>query len=763
MRPSSRLTVFALVGLATLFSGGVALLVWRAWRRQGNLASAVEPAAAKAQRPAGRRVRAVRRAAVLATAVLAAYLVAGGAALAYYTVSGGGSGNAAPGALPGSAPAAPTAQVSGSAVSLSWSQTSVATGPSSSAVLGSLTGGGYQLVRYPAAGGTGAPASGGCSGVVGGSTATVGCTSAGVPDGRWQYTYQPVVGQHWTGAESAKSAAVLVDTTAPAGLTASLSPAANAAGWNSSAVTPTLSASDPSAPDGSAGSGMSRIDWVESGATTASGTITGASGSLPAITAQGTTTITYTATDAAGNTSGQATKTVRLDTTAPGESASLSPLPNAAGWNSSSVTVGLSATDGLSGVTSIGWSESGAVTGSGTITGASGNLPAITGEGTTTITYTAADAAGNTTTQTQTVKLDTTAPANALSLSAASGAYLSGTTLYYRGNASGSFTLSDAVTDAGSGPASAGFPAIGTTGWTHSAQTVSTPAGGPYASSFSWTANPSNPAAYTVTGADAAGNVRATAITFTSDTAAPSGGSVSYPNGVVLSSGVTLTLADGSDSGSGVNTGAEQLQRASATYDGTSCGTFGSFTTVATHPSLSYTDTGVSTKSCYKYQYVVSDNVGNSATYTSTNVVKIGQGVLSSASSADGGGTAGRMQAGDTITLTFSEPLTPSSVPGTVTVSIQRSGSSTLTINGLIQSAGISNTYLTGNNASASATGSVALSADHRTITITLGAVTGTGAAAGTGSVAVSPATSLTDASGNAVDGTTTATISRLF
>jgi hypothetical protein len=67
----------------------------------------------------------------------------------------------------------------------------------------------YGLTRYPAAGGAGVAVTASCSG-----TGTMKCSETSVPDGSWQYTDAPTMGS-WTGGESAKSAAVTVDATAP--------------------------------------------------------------------------------------------------------------------------------------------------------------------------------------------------------------------------------------------------------------------------------------------------------------------------------------------------------------------------------------------------------------------------------------------------------------------------------------------------------------------------------------------------------------------
>ncbi len=110
------------------------------------------------------------------------------------------------------------------------------------------------------------------------------------------------------------------------------------------------------------------------------------------------------------------------------------------------------------------------------------------------------------------------------------------------------------------------------------------------------------------------------------DTAAPTGGSVSYTNGYFTSASVSVTVSDGSDSGgSGINTSTRVLKRDSATLSGGTCGSYtGTFSTVTTSGSYpNFTDASVSSGNCYKYQYLVSDAAGNQATYTSSNVAKV--------------------------------------------------------------------------------------------------------------------------------------------
>jgi hypothetical protein len=246
--------------------------------------------------------------------------------------------------------------------------------------------------------------------------------------------------------------------------------------------------------------------------------------------------------------------------------------------------------------------------------------------------------ANNSTSGTTAVNRDTAAPTHALSLSSASGAFLSGSTLYYKGNTVGSFSLVDALADPWSGPASVTYPAIATTGWTHALETVATPAGGPYTSStFSWTASPSNPVGYSVSGSDNASNTSSSALTFASDITAPSGGSVSYTNGMVYRTSVPVTTVNGTDAGSGINTSTTSIVRAQATLNTSTqaCGIFGGFTTTVT--LVGGADTSVVSGNCYQYRYLVSDRVGNQATNTSASVAKVDATSYSTAVLANAG------------------------------------------------------------------------------------------------------------------------------
>jgi len=159
------------------------------------------------------------------------------------------------------------------------------------------------------------------------------------------------------------------------------------------------------------------------------------------------------------------------------------------------------------------------------------------------------------------------------------------------------------------------------------------------------------------------------------DTTAPSGGSITYTDGYYTSASVPVTYTLGTDSGSGLNNSSGKIQRASATLSGGSCGTFGSFSDLVTESDGSYTDSTVTTGHCYKYQYLISDNSGNTATYTSVNVAKVDT-VAPTVTNITSATANGSYPAGTIIpiSVTFSENV---NVTGTPTLVLSDGGTAT--------------------------------------------------------------------------------------
>ncbi|MEP6665982.1 MAG: Ig-like domain-containing protein, partial [Nocardioidaceae bacterium] len=203
--------------------------------------------------------------------------------------------------------------------------------------------------------------------------------------------------------ESAKTYTVKLDSSAPATTLAS-SPVPNGAGWNSSAPTLTLTATD-------AGSGVASITYKIGAA--APVTVVGASTSF-AVSAQGSTTVTYAATDAAGNVETTKTYTVKLDTLAPAAPTGVAISADTGSSSTDGVTK--TAVQTLSGTAEanstvelkLGAVVQGTTTASGT--GAFAFSLGTLAEGSYGYTVTAIDAAGNRSTGTSyTVRVDTRA------------------------------------------------------------------------------------------------------------------------------------------------------------------------------------------------------------------------------------------------------------------------------------------------------------------------------------------------------------------
>jgi hypothetical protein len=269
-----------------------------------------------------------------------------------------------------------------------------------------------------------------------------------------------------------------------------------------------------------------------------------------------------------------------------------------------------------------------------------------TADSTVAFTVNAKDVAGNTSAYSNngSATFDTTAPTTSLSLGnqTLGNSYLSGAKVYYRGTAAGTFTISNALSDAGSGPYSSSFPALGgiSTGWTHTAGTVSTPTGGPFvSSSFSWTAGTATAPTVAIVGTDHVGNANtATTLTFTNDVTGPTGGALTV-NGTAGTAGGATSPATSNpgfaigtrtnysaDGGSGLASSILTVQ--SETFSANTCGAAGSggpFTTPTVVTGTTQPG-GIVGGYCYAYTLTGTDNVAN------TSILKVTVPVIGAAS-----------------------------------------------------------------------------------------------------------------------------------
>ncbi len=123
---------------------------------------------------------------------------------------------------------------------------------------------------------------------------------------------------------------------------------------------------------------------------------------------------------------------------------------------------------------------------------------------------------------------------------------------------------------------------------------------------------------------DMAGNSSAAAqlVVIANDLKPPTNGSISYPNSVVSGHSATITFEQNGDPQSGV--AGYKLQRARAMLKGGVCGTWGPFGVIGgAAPKSPYLDITLLPNMCYSYRLLVTDKAGNTAAYTSPNVVKV--------------------------------------------------------------------------------------------------------------------------------------------
>jgi chitinase len=457
------------------------------------------------------------------------------------------------------------------------------------------------------------------------------------------------------------------------------------------------------------------------------------------------------AADAAGNSASTVVSNRRVDNTAPSV-AVVAPPPAVRG----TVTLQSTSSDGAgSGITQIKyqfrpastgtWVDACTTTGSPfTCSGDTATMP----DGLYDVRAIATDGAGLTTTSaTASGRIDNTAPTSATLTNP--GSPLTGTV-----------ALSGTAADAGSGVASVrvDYAPAGTTTW----QTACTDATAPYSCSWA-TAGVVADGLYDLRAVaiDLAGNTLASA-TVTSrrvDNTAPT---VSLTNPASPLRGTVSLGATASDGGSGM---------ASVRWERSPAGA-GTWTTICTDTTSSYTcsfNTTALAEGSYDVRAVATDNVGlTTATASVTRVIDNDTTPTgANVQVANGSGTSHKMDAGDTLTFSWSEPIAPGSILSgwngsstTVTVRVTDSGSNdTLSIYDAANSTrlritGASELTLRADRTdSAGARFTATAVQSGSSVTITLGALQSGTSKTNTKSQAMAwtPSISATDLAGNAV------------
>ncbi|MDQ0922323.1 hypothetical protein QF038_000831 [Pseudarthrobacter sp. W1I19] len=579
----------------------------------------------------------------LAWIVPALLLLLGTATAAYgFWASLTSSSNAAAAAdalSPGSQPAV---AANGSAVSVTWAGGTTVNGRPAT---------GYTVTRYLAAtGGTGTAATGGCAGTV----ITLTCTEQNVPGGIWYYTVTPAIAL-WTGSESPRSTGISTDATAPVATVQSVSPTPNAAGWiNTSPVTLTITADD-----GAAGSGVASITYAVDGG--AKQTVSGASALVPA-SGDGTHTVSYFATDNAGNAGTAQNQTVRIDTQAPAPPV-FTTVPSYV-YSGNVAGVPLKGTAEANAEVTLTAADAGAAHSTPPVTATadgSGNWSVALDlrsldQGTVTFSAMATDAAGNTgAAKTSTSTKDTVAPAAAQAVKVP--IYVNAATAPSV-NISGSAEVGATVAVSATSPGSV-QPVTGT----------ATASDGTWSMVLNLGSLKDGAVTYTVTVQDAAGNTgSATTATDTKDTQAPAL-VLAAPRYVNSLTAPNLQVSGTAEAGVVVTLTVSGTGRPPVIGQATA--------TLGTWSVTGLDVTGFSDGSL-TFSAATSDAAGNSAAVTAPgpNTKDVAVPAVFSITGTDG--NKGGLDRGDLLTITFTDSMDPSkfcpgwtgaSLAGTVTLS----------------------------------------------------------------------------------------------
>lgn len=633
--------------------------------------------------------------------------------------------------------AQPTTSAAGTSVTVSWAQTTFRSSP-----LGGYSGGGYTVLRYPAAGGTAVTPGAGCATTVSGSAATLTCTETGVPPGDWQYTVIPVLNS-WTGVQSPTSTTQTVAVGAP-----------------------TLSSATAQDPATGSSTGAIALSWTAvTGATgydvfrrtsTASYTYsTPLNGSTPLT----GTTYTDPGSGLSGGTSYDYVVRARTSTSTSASSNELSATAVARPAAPATTT----ATPAAAATVSLSWAAVSGATGyvvfRRTSTGAYNYASPLT---TTTSQTTFTDATAVDGTAYRYVVRATGPGAGATPLQSVDGPEASAT-------ADGTPPTAVSLTDPGTplhGPITLNASATGATSatvqyaptGTSTWSTACTGTSAPF--SCTWTPAPSADGVYDlrVVASDAAGNATTSAVVAARRVDNTGPVTVLTDPGAYVRGTLTLN-ATASDAGTG-------LSSLVLSYTPTGTSAWGTICTQTVSPANCTVNTTGLANGGYDIRAVATDAVGNTTTVVQTNVIVDNAApTASSILASNGTGTVGRPDQNDVVSFGFSEPIAMSSISATwtsgtqpVTVRITGGNPDSLTVydSGNTTMLPLGTVKLTTKNSTSNTFSASSMALSGNTITVTLGTATGTSTTKTTsGSLSWVTAVGPTDRAGNPLTQTT--------
>ena len=381
-----------------------------------------------------------------------------------------------------------------------------------------------------------------------------------------------------------------------------------------------------------------------------------------------------------------------------------------------------------------------------TVTGTTGQSGAATGCYEYTLTGT--DKVGNTSSLVTTVKVDRSAPtfgSPALSITAGNASFVNGSTVYYKGTpaSQGSFTVAANPVDADSGIQKVNF--AGPAGFTGGGDDTSSP----YSTTYTWTSSTAT-GTQNVTPTNGVGTAgTAATFTLTPDNLGPTGGALTV-NGVAATGSTTTTSYSktgsftigtrtdfNADAGSGF--ASSVLTSRTGDYSPTTglCSNYGSSSTITGNPDQTGSD-----GHCYEYTLTGTDNVGNTSTLVTTVIVDTTTPTITGLSLTNkSGGTAGTIEQGDKIVITYSEQMSTQSLcsstwngtalsNGVATINDGGAGNDTITVTSgttctlRLGTLTLGSTAYVTSGVSFGATGtgtSIAWDSANRQITVTLG------------------------------------------